>query len=59
MHGHGANPDGFYDLRTWLGYLLNKDELQLSDSELNTSNYQNKSSINTIGRYLIILSIVL
>ena len=49
MHGHGANPDGFYDLRTWLGYLLNKDELQLSDSELNTSNYQNKSSIKTLS----------
>ena len=49
IHGHGSNPDGFYDLRTWLGYLLNKDELQLSDNELNTSNYQNKSSIKTLS----------
>ena len=22
IHGHGANPDGFVDLRTWIGYLL-------------------------------------
>ena len=49
IHGHGANPDGFYDLRTWLGYLLNKDELQLSDIELDNENYQNKSSIKTLS----------
>ena len=22
IHGHGINPDGFNDLRTWIGYLL-------------------------------------
>ena len=49
IHGHGANPDGFYDLRTWLGYLLNKDELELSDIELDNENYQNKSSIKTLS----------
>ena len=49
IHGHGANPDGFYDLRTWLGYLLDKDELQLSDIELDNENYQNKSSIKTLS----------
>ena len=49
IHGHGANPDGFYDLRTWLWYLLNKDELQLSDVELDNENYQNKSSIKTLS----------
>ena len=26
IHGHGENPDGFYDLRTWLGYLIKGDE---------------------------------
>ena len=30
IHGHGENPDGFYDLRTWLGYLIKGDELDLS-----------------------------
>tara|TARA_B100000614_G_scaffold76553_1_gene68425 strand:- start:1400 stop:2365 length:966 start_codon:yes stop_codon:yes gene_type:complete len=49
IHGHGANPDGFYDLRTWLGYLLDKDELQLSNQELDKESYQLKSSINTLS----------
>ena len=49
IHGHGANPDGFYDLRTWLGYLLSGDELQLSDNELNQSIYENKSSVKTLS----------
>ena len=34
IHGHGANPDGFYDLRTWLGYLLSGDELPVSYTHL-------------------------
>ena len=49
IHGHGANPDGFYDLRSWLGYLISGDELQLSNIELNKSKYENKSSIKTLS----------
>ncbi len=45
MHGHGANPDGTYDLHSWLGYLLKGTDLDKSDSELNTEIYKNKSSI--------------
>ena len=48
MHGHGANPDGFNDLRIWLGYLLSGSELDKTDAELNNSSYQNKSSINKL-----------
>jgi N-formylglutamate amidohydrolase len=47
IHGHGKNPDGFYDLRTWLGYLLSSEELDQNDVTLNTSSYQNKSSISS------------
>ena len=46
IHGHGKNPDGFYDLRTWLGYLISSEELDQSDEILNTNSYQSKSSIN-------------
>jgi len=45
IHGHGQNPDGFYDLRSWLGYLLAGDDLDQSDEILNTVTYHNKSSI--------------
>ena len=45
IHGHGVNPDGFYDLRSWLGYLLSGSELDQSDEVLNTMAYQSKSSI--------------
>jgi len=48
IHGHGINPDGFYDLRSWLGYLLKGDELDKPDYELNNISYQKKSSINTL-----------
>ena len=34
IHGHGANPDGYVDPRTWLGYLLSADELDNSDEYL-------------------------
>lgn len=47
IHGHGKNPDGFYDLRTWLGYLISSDELDQSDVALNTNSYQSKSSISS------------
>ena len=46
IHGHGKNPDGFYDLRTWLGYLISSEELDQSDGLLNTNSYQSKSSIS-------------
>ena len=46
IHGHGKNPDGFYDLRTWLGYLISSEELDQSDGVLNTNSYQSKSSIS-------------
>ena len=49
IHGHGKNPDGFYDLRIWLGYLLTGDELDKSNFELNNDIYENKSSIKTLS----------
>jgi hypothetical protein len=49
IHGHGENPDGFYDLRTWLGYLIKGDELDLPDEELNTNAFKNKSSIRVLA----------
>ncbi len=48
MHGHGANPDGYYDLRNWLGYLLSGSELDLSDAVLNTNKFKNESSIRAL-----------
>ncbi|MBT4416435.1 MAG: hypothetical protein HOJ63_01755 [Flavobacteriaceae bacterium] len=48
IHGHGVNPDGFYDLRIWLGYLLSGNELDKTDDELNNGTYQSKSSINKL-----------
>ena len=30
IHGHGENPDGFYDLRTWLGYLISGNDLEVN-----------------------------
>jgi N-formylglutamate amidohydrolase len=48
MHGHGANPDGFYDLRSWLGYLLKVAELDQSDDVLNSAYYKNKTSIRSL-----------
>ncbi len=48
MHGHGRNPDGFYDLRNWLGYLLSGSELDLSDEVLNTNSIKNKTSIRAL-----------
>jgi hypothetical protein len=43
IHGHGVNPDGFYDIRTWIGYLLSGDQLDNSDSYID----QNISIDNT------------
>jgi len=49
IHGHGENPDGYYDLRTWLGYLIKGNELDLTDEELNTIDFKNKSSIKVLA----------
>ena len=49
IHGHGENPDGYYDLRTWLGYLIKGDELDLPDEELNTEAFKDKSSIRALA----------
>ena len=48
MHGHGVNPDGFYDLRTWLGYLVPGDILDQSDNTLNTIENARKTSIRAL-----------
>ncbi len=48
IHGHGANPDGFYDLRTWLGYLVPGDVLDQDDTSLNTVDNSNKTSIRAL-----------
>ena len=51
IHGHGINPDGFNDLRTWIGYLLTSDELD------NSNDYIDKNiSINDVSIYSILNS---
>ena len=45
IHGHGVNPDGFYDMRTWIGYLLSGEELDSSDAFLNENFPINDTSI--------------
>ena len=56
IHGHGVNPDGFYDMRTWIGYLLTGDELDNSDSfidqNISTNNTSIYSLINTSNESL-------
>ena len=49
IHGHGENPDGTYDLRTWLGYLIKAEALDLSDEELNTAAFKDQSSIRALA----------
>ena len=49
IHGHGENPDGFYDLRTWLGYLISGNDLDLPDEDLNSSEFKNQSSIRILA----------
>tara|TARA_Y100000588_G_scaffold204072_1_gene217894 strand:- start:137 stop:1138 length:1002 start_codon:yes stop_codon:yes gene_type:complete len=49
IHGHGENPDGFYDLRTWLGYLISGNDLDLPDEDLNSEVFKNQSSIRTLA----------
>ena len=51
IHGHGINPDGFNDLRTWIGYLLTSDELD------NSNDYIDQNiSINDVSIYSLINS---
>ncbi len=46
IHGHGINPDGFNDLRTWIGYLLTSNELD------NSNDYIDQNiSINDVSIY--------
>ena len=51
IHGHGINPDGFNDLRTWIGYLLSSDELD------NSNDYIDQNiSINDVSIYSLLNS---
>ena len=48
IHGHGVNPDGFYDMRTWIGYLLTGDELDNSDNYIDQNISANNTSIYSL-----------
>ena len=48
IHGHGPNPDGFVDLRTWIGYLLTGNELDQNDKDLDTNISPDDTSIFNI-----------
>ena len=48
IHGHGVNPDGFYDMRTWIGYLLSGDQLDNSDSYIDQNISINDTSIYSL-----------
>ena len=51
IHGHGINPDGFNDLRTWIGYLLTAAELD------NSNDYIDQNiSINDVSIYSLLNS---
>jgi hypothetical protein len=49
IHGHGVNPDGFYDMRTWIGYLLSGDKLDNSDSYIDQNISIDDTSIFNIA----------
>tara|TARA_S200000501_G_scaffold368078_1_gene405416 strand:+ start:171 stop:1151 length:981 start_codon:yes stop_codon:yes gene_type:complete len=49
IHGHGVNPDGFYDMRTWIGYLLSADQLDNSDSYIDQNISIDNTSIYNIA----------
>ena len=48
IHGHGPNPDGFVDLRTWIGYLISGNDLDTSDNYLDQNIDINQTSINSL-----------
>ena len=56
IHGHGINPDGFNDLRTWIGYLLTADELDNSndyiDQNISINDVSIYSLLNSTGQTL-------
>ena len=56
IHGHGINPDGFNDLRTWIGYLLSSDELDNSndfiDQNISINDVSIYSLLNSSGQSL-------
>ena len=51
IHGHGINPDGFNDLRTWIGYLLKSDELDNSNDYIDQNISINDVSIYSLLNY--------
>ena len=54
IHGHGVNPDGFNDLRTWIGYLITSSQLDKSDDYIDTEIPKNEISLRAILNYLIL-----
>ena len=51
IHGHGINPDGFNDLRTWIGYLLTSNNLD------NSNDYIDQNiSIDDVSIYSLLIS---
>lgn len=48
IHGHGVNPDGFNDLRTWIGYLITSSQLDKSDDYIDTEIPKNEISLRAI-----------
>ncbi len=48
IHGHGINPDGFNDLRTWIGYLLTAAELDNSNDYIDQNISINEVSIYSL-----------
>ncbi len=51
IHGHGPNPDGFVDIRTWIGYLLSGSELDESDEFINQSISIDETSLASLIDY--------
>tara|TARA_B100000214_G_scaffold147293_1_gene105265 strand:- start:226 stop:1218 length:993 start_codon:yes stop_codon:yes gene_type:complete len=48
IHGHGVNPDGFNDLRTWIGYLITSNQLDESDDYIDANIPINETSLRAI-----------
>ena len=51
IHGHGPNPDGFVDIRTWIGYLLSGSELDESDEFINENISIDQTSLSSLVQY--------
>tara|TARA_B100000575_G_scaffold288375_1_gene288291 strand:- start:6507 stop:7484 length:978 start_codon:yes stop_codon:yes gene_type:complete len=48
IHGHGINPDGFSDLRTWIGYLISSEDLDNTDEYINQNIQHKNTSISSL-----------